>query len=307
MYAEVMAKSLNILVTGGSSGIGYFVAEQLAEAGHRVTIAARSPERARAAIASISQRAQRAPRRQPGFQQLDLASLASIETAAEQLLAGPKLDVVIANAGVVHHPAVISTSDGYEVFFGTNHLGHFALLARLFPMLQETAGARIVHLGSLSHLWAKPRLNAPGSNGWFSNYQNSKLAVMQFGFELDRRLREHQLPVHSVVAHPGNSPEQYTPARPVPAKTAKKSGRLPAALRTLGQPFCQGKDAGAWPIVHAASADEVPGGSYWGPAKMFHMVGQPTRQRAASAAYDRSAAEALWTLSATLTGVDFTF
>lgn len=295
-----MTKSLTILVTGGSSGIGYFVSEQLALAGHQVIIAARNPARAAKAIAAIERQA---PGARPSFQQLDLASLDSVAQAAEKLSELPSLDVVVANAGVVQHPGSATTSDGFETFFGTNHLGHFALLARLFPQLKQTPGARIVHLGSLSHLWARPQLNPVGERNWFSNYQNSKLAVMQFGFELDRRLRREQLDVLSVVAHPGNSPEQYTPDRDGLAKIP----RLPAAIRALGSWCCQGKDAGAWPIVHAATAGNVQGGSYWGPSRVFKMVGEPGLQTAGARAYDRSAAEKLWDLSEKMSGTNFDF
>ncbi|WP_394938587.1 SDR family NAD(P)-dependent oxidoreductase [Psychromicrobium sp. YIM B11713] len=290
----------NFLVTGGSSGIGYFIVEQLVAAGHRVTIAARNADRAAAAISAIQRRT---PEAALTFQQLDLGSLASVQEAAGELLDHEAFDAVIANAGVVHQQGLNRTSDGFELFFGTNHLGHFALLARLFPALRKHPGSRIVHLGSISHLWARPVLGEPGQYGWFTNYQNSKLAVMQFGFELDRRLREHRIDVQSVVAHPGSAPEQFTPQRPgLPAST-----RLPAALRALGSAISQGKDAGAWPIVHAATAVGVPGGSYWGPSGIFHLAGEPVSQRAAARAYQRAAARRLWDLSVELSGVDFEF
>lgn len=288
------------VVTGGSNGIGYFVSEQLARAGRKVIIAARNPERAQHAIEAIRARV---PLAKVSFQQLDLGSLASVRRAAAELSDAGPLAAVIANAGVVHGHETPSTTDGYELFFGTNHLGHFALLAQLFPALKAVPGARIVHLGSLSHLGAKPITGEPGKLGWFTNYMNSKLAVMQFGFELDRRLRRRDVDLLSVLAHPGNAPSAYTPNRP----GLSLSAPMNPVLKALTAPFSQGKDAGAKPVVHAAIGSDVSGGSFWGPDRLFGMVGEPTKVSAASTAYDRVAASRLWQASVAATKVDFDF
>lgn len=210
----------------------------------------------------------------------------------------------MSNAGVVHNHESATTDDGFELFFGTNHLGHFALLAQLFPALHKVSGSRMVHLGSLSHLLgAKPTTGQPGQRHWFTNYKNSKLAVMQFGFELDRRLRAQQIDALSVVAHPGNAPSAYTSDR----TGLSLSEPLSPILKALLQPFSQGKDAGAWPVVHATIGTDVRGGSCWGPERMSAMVGNPVEVSAAPRAYDHAAASRLWDLSAELSGVDFDF
>lgn len=295
-----MAEQGSIVVTGGSNGIGYFIAEQLAEAGRPVIIAARNAKRAQLAISAIQHRT---PDAQLSFQELDLGSLESVRNAAQALAEGPRLAAVVANAGVVHGHGSPSTQDGHELFFGTNHLGHFALLARLFPFLRESPGTRMVHLGSLSHLWAKPVTGLPGQGQWFRNYQNSKLAVMQFGFELDRRLRAHRIDAHSVVAHPGNSPSAFTPDRP----GLTLSAPLHPAVKILVSPFSQGKDAGAGPVLHAALGAGVQGGSLSAPGRLFQLVGSPRTAKAGARAYDQLQAGRLWDLSAELTGVDFEF
>ncbi|MBQ1444013.1 MAG: SDR family NAD(P)-dependent oxidoreductase [Renibacterium sp.] len=295
-----MAEHGAVVVTGGSNGIGYFISEQLAQAGRPVIIAARNAERAQLAMDAIRERV---PGAELSFQELDLGSLASVRRAADALAGNGPLAAVVANAGVVHDHGPASTSDGFELFFGTNHLAHFALLARLFPALRATPGARMVHLGSLSHLWAKPVTGLPGERSWFSNYQNSKLAVMQFGFELDRRLRAHGIEARSVVAHPGNAPSAFTPERP----GLHLREPIHPLLKAVVGNFSQGKDAGAWPAVHAAIGEDVQGGALWGPGRLFQLLGRPAPAKASAQAYDGGQATRLWQLSAELTGVDFDF
>jgi NAD(P)-dependent dehydrogenase (short-subunit alcohol dehydrogenase family) len=286
---------MRVLVTGGNAGIGYFAAEQLASAGADVVLGSRDPAKAEAAMASI--RSQVAGAR-VSHVELDLADLASIEAAAGSL---GGLDAVVCNAGVmVDEPPRRTTADGHELMFGTNHLGHFALVARLLPELAPDG--RIVTTGSFA---------AKSSSLDFADlqserdyhpkraYERSKLAQMLFALELDRRLRAAGSNRLSVLAHPGGALDSLTPSRPrVHVRTAGQWLRgLPARA------LLHGKDAGARPAVRAVLGPDVTGGQLWGP-RVFGLRGRPRLEpRWANLTEDPSAAR-LWAESVTLTGLD---
>lgn len=283
---------MRVLVTGGNAGIGYFTAEQLASAGAEVVIGSRDPAKAEAARAAI--RAQVAGAKVE-YVRLDLADLASVGAADPG-----ELDAVVCNAGVMlDAPPRRETAAGHELMFGTNHLGHFALVARLMPLLAPDA--RIVTTGSFA---------AKSSSLDFADlqserdyrpkraYERSKLAQMLFAVELDRRLREAGSKRLSVVAHPGGALDSLTPSRP------------PVHVRTAGQwlrglparAVLQGKDAGARPAVRAVLGPDVTGGQLWGP-RVFGLRGRPRLEERWKNLTD-AAAGRLWAESVTLTGVD---
>jgi NAD(P)-dependent dehydrogenase (short-subunit alcohol dehydrogenase family) len=230
----------------------------------------------------------------------DLADLTSIRAAAGQIISGGPVDVLVANAGVVGSKKRSTTVDGFELQFGTNHLGHFALIAHLLPALSRAEAGRIVHLGSISHRWARLDLDDPmlvTRYRSYTAYSRSKLAVMTFGFELDRRLRAAGSSVRSVVAHPGFALETLTEKRP-----GIVSRRwLPAPIVGLMRTVCQGKDQGARPLSFAALSADVSGGEYWGPDGWFQLTGAPALVKAKKHAKNRKAAARLWNLSARLT------
>ena len=192
---------MRVLVTGGNAGIGYFAAEQLASAGAEVVIGGRDPAKAEGAAASI--RSQVAGARVRHIR-LDLADLASLAPAVESL---DELDAVVCNAGVmVDAPPRRETADGHELMFGTNHLGHFALVARLMPRLAPDA--RIVTTGSFAAKTASldfADLQSEQDYHPKRAYERSKLAQMLFALELDRRLRAAGSRRLSVLAHPGGA------------------------------------------------------------------------------------------------------
>jgi NAD(P)-dependent dehydrogenase (short-subunit alcohol dehydrogenase family) len=286
-----------VVVTGGNAGLGYFTSEQLAAAGAKVVIAARNPQKAKAAITAIKARF---PEAAVTYQHLDLASLASVRHAAAQLSELEHIDSLVANAGVIGSPLRQNTADGFELQFGTNHLGHFALVAELMPAL-AAHGSRIVHVGSVSHRWVRPDFTTAAHPRKYSSYHSyalSKLAVMSFGFELAHRLELLGSPAISVVAHPGYSRSMFTPHRPGVATYRP----APGMQRRFSRPFAQGKDAGAWPLVRAAVDDEVRNGDYWGPDGPFQLRGQPVLVRPQSHALERNAASRLIDLSQELTG-----
>jgi NAD(P)-dependent dehydrogenase (short-subunit alcohol dehydrogenase family) len=290
-----------ILVTGGNGGLGYFACEQLAGAGASVVMASRSGEKARRAIAAIRSRH---PRADVEFLSLDLADLASVGGAAAAVASGPPLTGLLANAGVVGSSTERTTADGFELQFGTNHLGHYALIALLLPSL-SAAGARIVHLGSISHRWARltPSSLQPTTYRNARAYATSKLAVMAFGFELARRLDITGSAASSVVAHPGLALGMLTPER---AGVAAHEDAAPWRRRVMRQ-VAQGKDTGAWPLVRATVDDAIPNGAYCGPDGWFQLTGRPAEVPAEPRARERNAASRLLDLSAELTGIELRF
>ncbi|MHA7207507.1 SDR family NAD(P)-dependent oxidoreductase [Arthrobacter sp. MDT1-65] len=290
-----------ILVTGGNAGLGYFACEQLAGAGASVVLAARSSDRAGRAMDAIRDRH---PDADVAFQSLDLADLSSVRDAAAAIAAGPPLAGLLANAGVVGSAERRTTADGFELQFGTNHLGHYALIASLLPALSP-AGTRIVHLGSISHRWARltPSSLQPSSYRNASAYATSKLAVMAFGFELARRLHLTGSAATSVVAHPGFALGMLTPPRP--GVEAHKPA--PGWRRRLMEPVAQGKDDGAWPLVRATVDAGIPNGAYCGPDGWFQLKGRPGLVPAEPRARESNAASRLIDLSARLTGIGLRF
>lgn len=286
------------LVTGANSGIGLPTALELARCGARVWLACRNPASADRAADRIRVAA---PGAQVGVLPLDLASLDSVAALADDW-DGP-LDLLINNAGVMAPPAWRPTADGFELQFGTNHLGHFALTGRLLPVLLAAPAARVVSVSSLLHRNGSAAvLQGSPSAGYRPQqaYANSKLANLLFGLELQRRAEAYGTRLTSTVAHPGlafTNLFQSTDgmgANPV----IRHGGRL--MCRVLFQPPA----AGAVPTLYAATA--AAPGSYSGPAGPGELRGRragPARIRPVG--QDRALAEQLWELSEDLTGVRF--
>ena len=291
-----------VVVTGASAGLGYHAAEQLAAAGHRVVLATRDRTRAAAAEHSIRRHVDGADL---GHVHLDLADLASVRTAADELsqLEPDGVDAIVNNAGVVGSDELRTTPQGTELQIGTNHLGHFAWTALTLPLLEQRAG-RVVHLGSIAHRWARLDTTDPLGAARYSSYRQygrSKLAVMLFGFELAERLADAGSPVASVVAHPGLALDVLA----VPRPDVQASRSEPAWIRPAQRLFAQGKDAGAGPLVHAAVGSDVRSGEYWGPSGWMQLRGPATVVRAEPRAHDRTEAARLWAASERAAGVAF--
>lgn len=278
------------VVTGGASGIGYFICEQLAGTGARVVIAGRNKAKADVAIASI---ARQSPGADVGFVHLDLGSLDSVRAAATELAALGRIDALIENAGVIMPSKVRQeTIDGNELMFGTNHLGHFLLTALLYPTLRATAGSRVVTMGSGSTHLTRIDLDNLQSTKDYSSwraYGQSKHATQSFGFELDRRLRGAESPVTALVAHPGAAQDAKSPFR---AGIVEPTG----LQRALGLIYviARGKDTAAWPIVRAAIDPDAEGGQYWGPRVFTPM---PSLVKPARVSQEEVLGRALWARS----------
>lgn len=291
------------IVTGGTGGLGYWESEQLAAAGATVVIAARTPEKGEAALASLRRHVPGATARS-SYVRLDLADLGSIAEGAAELAALPRIDALIANAGILSTGGGRSTTaDRFETMIGTNLLGHAALIARLLPVLRAQDAARIVHLGSISHEFFRLDLDDLQSNRTpfrqFRSYGRSKLAVMTYAFELDRRLRAAESAVASVVAHPGFSVDELSAPRDI--LPAPKAGN--PVTRAAYRLIAQGKDAGAWPIVAAATDADAAGGQYWGPAGWRQLRGDPAVVAAKPYARDPAIGRQLFARIEELTGV----
>ncbi len=298
-----------VVVTGANAGLGFWASEQLARAGAHVVLACRNPERANAAARAIQART---PSALVSTVTLDVASLASVATAAETLNVLERIDGLVLNAGIVHPPREREFSaDGLELVMATNFLGHFALTAQLMPTLNTTPGARVVSLGSMISRLLDSSLEdlqlAGGYNAWRA-YAQSKIAMQVFGFELDRRLSaaaaasetDDSQRVSALVAHPGYSIGGRTPRVPgvnEPSTRKRFTDNLQA-------PITQGKDRGAWPIVRAIADPDARGGQYWGPR--FVNKGEPVLQKPSATSVDRAIAERVWAEAEALTGVDFT-
>lgn len=281
------------IVTGANSGIGFETARVLAQKGARLVLACRNREKGEAACANIKQHA---PQAKVECQLLDLASLESIKAFAEGFTAaGQRLDLLINNAGLMM-PPLGRTADGFELQFGTNHLGHFALTGRLLPVLLQTAGSRVVTVSSILHRYGPldfHNLNAEKGYSPTRAYGYSKLANLLFMRELHRRCHNASSSLLSVAAHPGSTRtnlQQY-------ASIIRWSMTLPF--------MAQEAPAGALPILYAATASEVSGGDYYGPQGWFELTGPPGKASMSKHARDDEAAGKLWELSEKLTGVTY--
>lgn len=273
-----------VVVTGANSGIGAATARQLAGAGASVVLACRNLAKGQAAAAAMTGAVE--------VRQLDLADLASVRAFAEGIDA---VDVLINNAGVMAVPQA-RTADGFEMQFGTNHLGHFALTGLLLPQITD----RVVTLSSGAHRmghidvddlnWTRRRYQAWGA------YGQSKLANLMFALELQRRLSAHGSPVRSVAAHPGYA------ATELQSHTGTSFDRLMAIGNRV---VAQSADMGAMPSLYAATVPDLPGGSYVGPGGLLELRGHPRVVGSTKAARDERVAARLWELSEQLTDVHY--
>ncbi len=285
-----------VVVTGANSGIGLETSAVLAGRRAQVVMAARNPGRLAAAAVEVR-------RRHPGASVrtvvLDLASLESVRAAAVEILAGcEKLDLLIDNAGVMAIPRA-ETEDGFEMQFGTNHLGHFALTGLLLPAMVQVAGSRVVAVTSQVRRTGRidfDDLHGRRRYGRWKAYAQSKLANLLFVEELERRLRAAEAATIAVAAHPGY------------AATNLQSGStwLQGAAYQIGNAvFAQTAADGALPSLYAATAPGVGGGELFGPDKMGGMRGSPRREKLEKRALDEAVARRLWDVSARETGVDY--
>lgn len=286
-------------VVTGTGGLGFQDALALARAGASVIIAGRNPSKGAAAVNQIRQEV---PGAHVTFELLDLASLDSIKLFAENLRSSQRsLDLLINNAAVMTPPRRQLTTDGFELQFGTNYLGHFALTAHLLPLLRKGTLPRVVTLSSLAARSGTinfDNLQAQRDYKPMQAYSQSKLACLMFALEFQRRIDAAGWEIQSVAAHPGIS---RTDLLPNGAGTWSVGGMLRRFMWFLFQPAEQG----ALPTLFAATSPQARGGAYYGPDKLSEMRGYPTSAKIPSQALDSAVAARLWSVSEALTGTVF--
>ena len=283
------------VITGANSGIGLEAARYLAARGAHVVLACRDEGRAAAAAAAI---AAGVPGAEAETLALDLSSLESVRSAAAEIRSRyPRLDLLVNNAGVMM-PPLGRTTDGFELQFGTNHLGHFALTGLVLPSLLGVPGSRVVTVSSNGHKVGRIRFDdLQWEHGYrrMGAYAQSKLANLLFTYELQRRLAAAAAPTIAVAAHPGTSDTALV--RHLPAFAQLGSRLAPN----------QGAAMGALPTLRAATDPAVAGGDYYGPAGLGEFAGPPRLVRSSSRSHDEAAQRRLWAVSEELTGVTFAF
>src|SRR3981081_3660087 len=266
------------IVTGANSGLGLIVARELARAGAHVILTSRDAGKGAKALDTINAVH---PGAKSEVASLDLANLASVRAFAQSFLAGgQQLDLLINNAGVMAAPHR-RTADGFELQFGTNHLGHFALTGLLLPLLYGTHAARVVTVSSNNHKAGQMRFDDLQGERRYSRwgaYAQSKLANLLFAFELDRRLRAAGARSISVAAHPGYAATNLQLSGPPPHE------RL--FMRLSNRLFAQPAEMGALPLLYAATAPGLMGGSYVGPDGPGEARGHPVLVPATKRAHD---------------------
>ncbi|OBK25803.1 short-chain dehydrogenase [Mycobacterium asiaticum] len=289
-----------VVVTGANTGIGYYTAAALAHRGAHVVLAVRDPEKGNAALARIVAAAPQGKKVDVTLAELDLSSLDSVRRAASALRANyPRIDLLINNAGVMWTPKTLS-ADGFELQFGTNHLGHFALTGLLLDHLLPVRGSRVVTVSSLGHRMRAAihfdDLQWERSYSRVGAYGQSKLANLLFTYELQRRLAAAAAPTVAVAAHPGGSNTEL--ARNLP-------GIFAPVKAVLGPLLFQSPESGALSTLRAATDPTVEGGQYYGPDGLGEQRGSPKLVRSSGQSHDADLQQRLWTVSEELTGVTF--
>ena len=285
------------VVTGATGGLGYETALALAKAGSEVILTGRDDQKGRSALEKIRREVTGV---RATYERLDLASLASVVDFAQRMHARHSLDLLINNAGVMALPRRQTTADGFEMQFGTNHLGHFALTARLMPLLRRASGPRVVSVSSLAHRTGSidfddlqgARVYSP-----WKAYGQSKLACLMFALELQRRSDATGWNLLSNAAHPGFARTNLFASGP---------GGLVSLATGFSAPFFGHSAAdGARPILFAATSPEARPGAYYGPGGFSELRGAPAPALIMPQARDAATAARLWEVSEKLAGTSF--
>ncbi|WP_440064459.1 SDR family oxidoreductase [Streptosporangium sp. OZ121] len=293
------------VVTGASDGVGLGLAVRLARAGAELVLPVRNPVKGEAAVARVRAAA---PGATASLRELDLASLDSVAALAEKLNAeGRPVDILINNAGVMSPPIRHTTADGLELQFGTNHIGHVALVGGILPLLRA-GRARVTTMSSSAARTAKIDWDDLQSERKYSpirSYGLSKLANLMFGLELDRRSRAGGWGVVSNVAHPGTTLTNLYASGPNLGR--ERPSPLEAIMTRLSRVglFVQTVDKGALPALYAATDPRARGGRLYGPDGFGQFTGGPTELAVYRPARDEAAAARLWDVSERLARVEF--
>ncbi|MET0863099.1 MAG: SDR family oxidoreductase [Nakamurella sp.] len=293
------------VVTGASDGIGLSIAARLAAAGAEVLLPVRNTRKGEAAISAIRRRT---PDADVSLRELDLSSLASVAALGETLRQeGQPIHILINNAGVMTPPDRQTTADGYELQFGTNHLGHFALVAQLLTLLRA-GHARVtsqISVAANSGAINWDDLNWDNAYDGMKAYSQSKIAFGLFGLELDRRSQAGGWGITSNLSHPGVAPTNLLAARPELGRDEETTGRR--IIRTLSKRgiLLGTVETAALPALYAATAPEAERGRFYGPRGLGHLGGPPGEQKLYSRLRNTEMAQRIWQTSEELTKVPF--
>jgi NAD(P)-dependent dehydrogenase (short-subunit alcohol dehydrogenase family) len=288
------------VITGANSGLGFDTARVLAEHGATVVLAGRDPGRTAAAADKLRSGH---PSAEVQTAELDLASLESVRKAGADLAARfPRLNLLINNAGVMMPPYGL-TRDGFELQFGTNHLGHFALTGLLMPSLLAAPGSRVVTVSSNGHRAGRMNFDDLQSSRHylkFAAYGQSKLANLMFTYELERRLKAAGAQTTALAAHPGTARTELTRHM-----SGVSNAALSERLGWLNSWWVQDAAMGALPTLRAATDPAAIGGTYYGPGGPFQFTGYPIVVRSSSRSLNNEAQRRLWAESEQLTQISY--
>lgn len=287
------------VITGSTEGVGYEDALALSSSGWNVVMMGRDAQKGAESIAKIHQIN---PKAKVSFEKIDLADLSSIKAFASRMNSkGQAINLLINNAGVMTPPKRLETADGFELQFGTNHIGHFALTTQLLPLLQKSPAARVVTVSSVANRAGAINfddLQSKSSYNPMKAYSQSKLANLMFALELQRQSEKHGWGITSMAAHPGVSRTKL-----LITGAGRWSG--PGIMRTFLPFLFQPPAQGALPTLYAATSPDAKGGVYYGPNKMGETRGFPSIAKIPTQAKDLKAAVKLWEISQELAKVEF--
>jgi NAD(P)-dependent dehydrogenase (short-subunit alcohol dehydrogenase family) len=296
-------KGKTAIVTGANSGLGLQTTRLLAGVGAHVVMAVRDMTKGHRAAEELRERIAAS---RISVMLLDLSDLASIGRFADGFRSEHgHLDILINNAGVMAIPHR-HTVDGFEMQFGTNHLGHFALTGLLLPLLLHTSEGRIVTVSSGIHVIGRINFDDLQSEQHYSDfrvYAQSKLANLLFTYELQRRLEGADCRARAVAVHPGYASTNLQSVGPQMAQSKLRTSLMSLSNRVLAQTA----EMGALPTVFAAASPQAEGGGYYGPGGLLGQRGLPKKVASSPASHDRAVATRLWEVSQELTGVTYAF
>jgi len=293
------------VVTGANSGLGFWTARGLASRHATVVLACRDTPKALEAMRGI---ASGLPDADLHAMRLDLAELSSVREFAEEFLERfSRLDILVNNAGVMACPRS-ETADGFEMQFGVNHLGHFALTGLLCGRIAASDDGRVVTVTSGAHNVGSIRFDDLQSRRRYDRwaaYAQSKLANLLFSFELHRRARQAGIGLLSVAAHPGYAATNLQKSGPLMDRPPGLGGVMELLVSLANRTMAQSPEAGALPQLYAALSDDVESGDFIGPSGFLEMGGYPVRVGSSLRSRDENLARRLWTVSTELTGVRY--
>lgn len=287
------------VITGSTEGVGYQDALALSAAGWNVIMMGRNTQKGAESIARIQKNNPKAKIR---FEQIDLAKLSSINDFASRMIAnGSAIDLLINNAGIMTPPKRLETADGFEIQFGTNHIGHFALTAQLLPLLRKSSDARVVTVSSVANRAGQINfddLQWESSYAPMKAYGQAKLANLMFALELQRQSEKHGWGITSLASHPGVSRTNLL-------ITGAGRWSFAGVMRTFFPFLFQPPAQGALPTLYAATSPDASGGSYYGPNKMGETRGFPAIAKIPEQAKNLAVSLKLWEITQKLAAVEF--